>query len=237
MENNKYNNGKIYKIITENSNDIYIGSTTKSLDERLQQHENDFKNGNYVSSQDILKQGNYKIILIKKFPCFNLLELEREETKHQRSLNCVNKKFARRNKVEYYNDNKELICKRNKNNYNKNRVKILSKQKKNYNDNKEVMRKRNKDNYNKHRENILSKQKKYYNDNKEKVLIKSKQRYEKNQIVLIEKNKQYYFDNKEKIAIQKKKIIDCACGRKYQHTSRSRHFKSLFHIKYVEEKK
>ena len=68
METNKYSKGKIYMIITENSNDIYVGSTIKTLKVRLQNHESKYRTGDrYCSSQEILKQGGYKIVLIKNF--------------------------------------------------------------------------------------------------------------------------------------------------------------------------
>jgi hypothetical protein len=90
-----YQNGKIYMIMTENSNDIYIGSTVQTLKLRLQQHECKYRKGVYRSSQEILKQGNYKIVLIKNFACNSLFELETEETKFQKDFVCVNKNFAR----------------------------------------------------------------------------------------------------------------------------------------------
>ena len=90
-----YQNGKIYMIITENSNDIYVGSTVQTLKRRLEQHECKYRKGVYRSSQEILKQGNYKIVLIKNYACNSKLELETEEAKYQRDLVCVNKYRAR----------------------------------------------------------------------------------------------------------------------------------------------
>ena len=95
MDISKYRNGKIYMITTENSNDIYIGSTIKTLKSRLTQHEIDFRNGVYCSSSEIIKQGDFKIVLIKDFDCNSLIELETEETKFQREMVCVNKRQAR----------------------------------------------------------------------------------------------------------------------------------------------
>jgi hypothetical protein len=97
-------------IMTENSNEIYIGSTTQTLIKRLRGHETHFRTGYYCSSQEILKQGNYKIVLIKNFACNSLFELETEETKFQKDLVCVNKKRARitdEDKRQYQIDNRE----------------------------------------------------------------------------------------------------------------------------------
>ena len=114
MDISKYRNGKIYMITTENSNDIYIGSTILTLTKRLQIHESEYRTGKYCSSQEILKHGNYKILLVKKFACNSLFELETEETKIQKSLICVNKHLARltddekrQNQRKYRIENKE----------------------------------------------------------------------------------------------------------------------------------
>jgi hypothetical protein len=103
-------------IMTENSNEIYIGSTTKTLTQRLKEHETHFRTGRYYSSAEIIKQGDYKIVLIKNFACNSLLELETEETKFQKDLVCVNQRLARiteeekkQNRKQYYIDNKERI--------------------------------------------------------------------------------------------------------------------------------
>jgi predicted GIY-YIG superfamily endonuclease len=39
-----YSNGKIYKLVSDKTAMIYIGSTTQDLNERLSGHKNEFKN-------------------------------------------------------------------------------------------------------------------------------------------------------------------------------------------------
>jgi len=127
---NRYSKGKIYMVITENSNDIYVGSTILTLKRRLELHETEYRTSSkYCSSQDILEQGDYKIVLIKNFPCSSLNELEREEGKFQRDLVCVNKRVAGRTQKEWYEDN---IDKR-KEYYIKNREAIIIKKKEKFN--------------------------------------------------------------------------------------------------------
>ena len=43
MENNKYQNGKIYKIVDIGYNKCYIGSTIESLSQRLARHNSKYK--------------------------------------------------------------------------------------------------------------------------------------------------------------------------------------------------
>ena len=91
--------GNIYKIVSDSTDKIYIGSTVKSLEERLEEHENDyelwfnkeFKSG-YISSFEILKYGDYKIILIEEYPCSSYKELLKREGYYQLSSYslCVN---------------------------------------------------------------------------------------------------------------------------------------------------
>jgi len=107
----RYQNGKIYKVVCNNTGRIYIGSTYKTLENRLYTHEKDYKrylndNFHYISCFDIIKDCNYTIELIKDFPCNNRTELEREEGKHQllsisdENINCVNRYVAGRTREE-----------------------------------------------------------------------------------------------------------------------------------------
>jgi len=91
--------GNIYKIVSDSTDKIYIGSTVKSLEERLEEHENnyefwfnkEFKSG-YVSSFEILKYGDYKIILIKQINIRDRFELFKLEGFYQieNYYHCVN---------------------------------------------------------------------------------------------------------------------------------------------------
>ena len=72
--NPKYQNGKIYKVVCLDTGRIYIGSTYKTLEQRLKCHESFYKsylNGkySYVYCFDIIKDGNYTIELIEDYPC------------------------------------------------------------------------------------------------------------------------------------------------------------------------
>jgi len=63
-----YQNSKVYKIINENNEIIYIGSTAeKHLSQRFQTHRH--------------KSPNNKIILIENYPCNNREELRNENRK------------------------------------------------------------------------------------------------------------------------------------------------------------
>ena len=110
-----YSNGKIYKITSFQTDDIYIGSTCNPyLSTRFSKHKNHYKsylNGDftYISSFEIMKYPDAKIELIILFPCKCIEELTAKESEYIRNLNCVNKQVPNRTSKEYYQDNKEKI--------------------------------------------------------------------------------------------------------------------------------
>ena len=108
MENNDYQYGKIYKIVCNITNEIYIGSTINRLKQRLINHK---KIHNTCVSRNIIDRGDYKIELIKNYPCNNKYELEEEEAKHIRNNTCINITIPHRTpeeyKKQYYEDKKE----------------------------------------------------------------------------------------------------------------------------------
>ena len=104
----KYENGKIYKIIDNTTDNIYIGSTCEKLCRRLQKHKSSYncylnpnvKQG-YMRSFDILKNNDYKIILIEDYPCENKEQLLSREQYYIDTLNCINHNNPIHNNKEY----------------------------------------------------------------------------------------------------------------------------------------
>ncbi len=106
-----YNLGKIYKIVDNTNGDIYIGSTCEpTLARRLWGHTKKFRCFNKgttkekLTSYNIIKNGNYDIILIEEHPCENKMELHRRERYHIDTNDCVNKLHPTRTKKEYYQE-------------------------------------------------------------------------------------------------------------------------------------
>lgn len=109
-----YSNGKIYKIISENTEKYYIGSTTQPLSKRFSDHKSNYKmfqNSKYhnYSSFDIIKENDCKIVLIEDYPCENKNQLESRERYwiDKYKDNIVNKCIPTRTDKEYYKDNIE----------------------------------------------------------------------------------------------------------------------------------
>jgi hypothetical protein len=86
--------GYIYKIISNNSHLIYIGSTFQDINKRYRQHLGNPK----TTAKIIISFGDASVELIEQYECYNRLELCRREGYHinKNSILCVNKVIAGR---------------------------------------------------------------------------------------------------------------------------------------------
>ena len=84
-----YKDGKIYKLVSDKTHLIYIGSTAQPLSKRFYQHKSKKNN---CSSQHLfnISESNVEIVLIESFPCKNREELTAREYHYIRK----NKKIA-----------------------------------------------------------------------------------------------------------------------------------------------
>jgi hypothetical protein len=100
---NKYQNGKIYKLTSKQTDNIYVGSTTKPLVQRMSGHKCDYK----CTSVEMLKYDDCIIELIEDYPCDSKTELEKREqhyidlykdiivNKHNATIFCEHNKHRR----------------------------------------------------------------------------------------------------------------------------------------------
>ena len=91
-----YQLGKIYKIVDNTNDNVYIGSTCKSLAQRLSGHVDTYKQYlkgkyHYVTSFDIIQNNNYDMILIENYPCDYKDELLARERYWCNKINSINK--------------------------------------------------------------------------------------------------------------------------------------------------
>lgn len=110
-----YSNGKIYKIISNETNKIYIGSTCDKLCKRMADHRTKYKHDSAVSCKEILQYDDARIILVENYSCKNRDELNsREEHWIQEFKHiCVNKRSAISN-YKYRQKNINYLQKYNK---------------------------------------------------------------------------------------------------------------------------
>jgi len=107
-----YSKGKIYKLVSNYTDDIYIGSTCNTLSRRKGEHKCNYMRyidgkGRYVSSFKLFEKGNVDVVLIEECSVHNKMELHRKEREYIEKLVCVNKCIPGRTKKEYDEVNKD----------------------------------------------------------------------------------------------------------------------------------
>jgi hypothetical protein len=148
----KLNKGKIYKIEDNSNGNIYIGSTCKTLKERLSKHKSNYKRylngfGSNVRSYDIIKNNNFTIKLLEKCNIKTKQELYQRERYYVENNDCLNKQIPGRTEKEYKKayriDNKDKINEYNKEYNIENKDKIKQKNKAYRENNKDILNEKN----------------------------------------------------------------------------------------------
>lgn len=225
-----YQQAKIYKIISANSNVIYIGATCKKyLCDRMANHVASFKKGNTLcTSHQVLEHGDYTIILLENYPCNTKDELNAREQYYINLYNdtCVNKlnpgnKWTKEVQAEY-----------NKKYRQENHDKILE-QRQNNEEYKEYQKEYSKKYRDEHPE-LLQKAKEYRETHKDEIAITQK-KYREEHPELLQKNKDYYNANKQKILDRMAEKITCECGTVCRKSDHKRHCKSKKHLAFMNQ--
>ncbi len=134
---NKYNNSKIYKIICNETNNIYFGSTIQPLYKRINDHKKAYRRYlkdkfHYLTSFEIIKNNNFNIILVENINCNTKEELEKIERTYIDNNICINKYKPTRTKKQYHEEYKEYFKELSKKQYYDNKELISNKQKDKY---------------------------------------------------------------------------------------------------------
>ena len=146
----KYQKGKIYKIVDVGYNKCYIGSTIEPLSNRMSRHRSqykDYKKGNqhYIKSFDLFEENgveNCKIELIENYPCNCKEELRAREGQYQQSIDCVNRQVAGRSTKQWSIEHQQHVKESKRNNYVNKKPEIQQKHKLYYENKKEEIFKR-----------------------------------------------------------------------------------------------
>jgi hypothetical protein len=200
-----YSNAKIYKIVSDKTDKVYIGSSVKPLNQRFNAHTYEYRQWNdgkhhYVTSFEILQYDDARIELIEEYECKTEEDLRiREGQIIKEYENRVNKMIAGRTNLQWREENKER----------------LAQQRKEYAE--------------ANREHMIQKRKEYYQKNKERLLERGKEWAKNNADKVKQKNKEKYERNKH---IYNKKII-CECGVRYTCSNSDRHLNSDTHKHYM----
>jgi hypothetical protein len=206
-----YQNGKIYKVVNDIDDEIYVGSTTQTLAKRMAWHRGSCvmkAKMNRKVYQHMIKLGrdNFRIILLEEYPCNNRMELEQRERYFvenlKPSLNSIVPARTRTNK-EYRRDNVE---------------KIRVQKQKYYEENKNWILEHNKEYREKSKEKINTKHREYYAQKKETILAKQAE---------------YYQTKREHVSERQKITYQCVCGVISRKCAKKRHERSQFHQQFI----
>jgi hypothetical protein len=212
-----YQNGKIYKLVSFQTDKIYIGSTCQSLAVRKAGHKDSYKRylngqGYSTTSFELIKHGDVDIILLENYSCDSKEELHKRERYYIECNDCVNKIIPTRTQQEYYKDNQERL--------------------KEY---REQNKDRIKENREKNKEKLEEYMKEYRQQNKSKIQVKTKEYNKiyrvKNENKIKEYKQKYYEQKKDEINENKRKVITCSCGATITQSCKSRHEKTQKHLK------
>jgi len=224
--NINYQNTIIYKIVCNDLNvkDVYVGHTT-DFRRRKSQHKNRCANVNdkhyNLNIYKIIRENggweNWSMIEIEKYPCTDSKEATARERYWFEELQAnMNSIYPQRTVQEYRQENKEAF-------------------KQYYLDHKEEITARQKTHYINNREHKLEYQKQYSKDNQDKIKAHKKQYGETHKDERREYDKNYNLINKDMINSKRNVQIECQCGGHYTLRHKARHFKSLQHIKVIEQ--
>ena len=91
-----YQKGKIYSLRSSHSDEVYYGSTIQKLSVRKAKHIYDYKRYlagkyHYVSSFNVIKYDDCRIVLEEAYPCNSKAKLEKREGEIIREKTCINK--------------------------------------------------------------------------------------------------------------------------------------------------
>jgi len=119
---NKYSRGKIYKLICDDPQLVYYGSTICTLNERLRIHRKHYKQykedkHHYITSCKLFDIGNVKIELVESVKCNSIQELLDKERYYIQSNVCVNRYVPNRTKKQYFEDNRNSIVEKKNQKY------------------------------------------------------------------------------------------------------------------------
>ena len=103
---NKCQDGKIYAVINDISDDIYIGSTTMALSRRMVKHRCHAKTQPDVSFfytfMSEVGIEHFYIELVENFPCNSVEELRKREGELIREIGTLNTRIEQRDMKEYF---------------------------------------------------------------------------------------------------------------------------------------
>ena len=191
--------GKVYVIRNTGNTKLYVGSTVRTLAQRMAQHrkialQNDERP--LYSSMREMGVNKFYIELIEDFPCERKEQLNAKEGQHIRALNSqvpngFNSYVAGRTRKEYRADNKESLTEVNRDYHAANKESLAVYQKEYRDANKEA---------------ILARDREYHRANKEAIAVRARVYRAANKEALKVKKHTYYSAHSAEINAKRREL-------------------------------
>ena len=150
-----FSKGKIYKLVSNISSDVYIGSCIIELCRRLSKHKS--PSNTCASKSMFINDAIITIVLIENYPCETKNQLKARELHYRTTIECIikNRPFItdiihnnyNEWKKEYDLMHKEYINEYKRQHYESNKHSVLERQKQYYETNKQVIKEKAKKTY------------------------------------------------------------------------------------------
>lgn len=197
MADNRYSNGKIYRLVNNVDNEFYVGSTCTSLAKRLYQHKQmatKKASRRVYAHLNSIGWSNVSIVLVEAYPCDSKMELERRERYFIDEMKAsLNKMHPTRTRTEYRMENIEVVKEKDK-----------ERQRKRREENRDAINARRRVNREAKKDIVNARMREYYAENKETILANKKAWCEANKEKILEKGRDYYHKNKEVLNAKKR---------------------------------
>jgi uncharacterized UPF0160 family protein len=176
--------GRVYKIISTQGNECYVGSTFNTTRDRFKEHKKQYnewqenKARSKTSSFNLFEKygfENCRMILIKEYEVCDREHLNVYETLWIKKLQAINEiepaggLLKSQRKKQWYNNNKEKCLQKNKENYLANKSKIQQQQKDYHRSNLDTIKKQTRDYYQNHKEKKIKYQRDYAANHREAI--------------------------------------------------------------------
>lgn len=196
MTTNKFSNGKIYRLVNNVDDEVYVGSTVQTLAKRKGGHKTDarrcpdFKVYKHLNN---IGWDNVEIVLIENYSCNCKDELKARERYWIDEIKpSLNKIVPLRTFKEYYVDNQDKLKEYQKSYREANKDKIQEKDRERDKTRRRKEYKKTQRNTDKNREYNKAKGKRYYDANKTTIRDKYRIYYEANREKLNARKREAY---------------------------------------------
>jgi hypothetical protein len=237
-----YSKGRIYQIVNDVDDEVYVGSTCDKLANRLHGHRSHinskrFENIRLYQHMRNIGVEHFRVELIEYYPCETKDELHAREGQFIRERGTLNGRIEGRTLTQYYEDNKEVIAEKTKQYYESNKEVLVEKAKQYREAHKNEIVEKKKQYYETHKEEIAKRDKQYYETHKDKFAEKNKKYREAHKEEIAERDRLYREAHKKVLAERRGRIFECPCGCRFTICNKSRHLKSKKHIAYEAKQK